>query len=136
MGTLANLTSCATTTPGAWVYTYNLAGDLLTQRDAKNQTGLGSGLGSRGVKSAVDRFRGRGQVNLFDLFSGCPFLNLSQGVSISLESSLGHRQPRDERFDPRRRHDLHAVRLYRHESEEGRPHRHDAVPVQGLRDRA
>jgi YD repeat-containing protein len=38
MGTPSNLTSCSTSTPGAWVYTYNKAGDLITQRDAKNQT--------------------------------------------------------------------------------------------------
>jgi RHS repeat-associated protein len=38
MGTLSTLTTCTTTTAGAWVYTYNLAGDMLTQKDAKNQT--------------------------------------------------------------------------------------------------
>ncbi len=38
MGTASSLTTCSTSTPGAWVYTYNLAGDLLTQKDAKNQT--------------------------------------------------------------------------------------------------
>lgn len=38
MGTLTSLTSCTTTTSGAWVYTYSTAGDLLTQKDAKNQT--------------------------------------------------------------------------------------------------
>ena len=38
MGAASTLTTCSTSTPGAWVYTYNLAGDLLTQKDAKNQT--------------------------------------------------------------------------------------------------
>jgi RHS repeat-associated protein len=38
MGTSSTLTSCGTNTPGAWVYTYNKAGDLLTQKDAKGQT--------------------------------------------------------------------------------------------------
>jgi|GEM_PF-3200168 len=38
MGTAANVASCTTSTTGAWVYTYNPAGDLLTQKDAKNQT--------------------------------------------------------------------------------------------------
>ena len=38
MGTPSTLTSCATNTPGAWVYTYSKAGDLLTQKDAKGQT--------------------------------------------------------------------------------------------------
>jgi RHS repeat-associated protein len=38
MGTASTLQSCSTGQTGAWVYTYNLAGDLLTQKDAKNQT--------------------------------------------------------------------------------------------------
>ncbi len=38
MGTLSSLTICTTATPGAWVYTYNIAGDMLTQKDAKIQT--------------------------------------------------------------------------------------------------
>lgn len=37
MGTPSNVSSCTTATAGAWVYTYNQAGDLLTQKDAKNQ---------------------------------------------------------------------------------------------------
>ncbi|MDZ4345213.1 MAG: RHS repeat-associated core domain-containing protein [Candidatus Binatia bacterium] len=38
MGTASGITSCTTSSVGAWVYTYNPAGDLLTQKDAKNQT--------------------------------------------------------------------------------------------------
>jgi YD repeat-containing protein len=38
MGTPSTVGSCTTSTTGAWVYTYNPAGDLLTQKDAKNQT--------------------------------------------------------------------------------------------------
>jgi RHS repeat-associated protein len=38
MGTSSSLQACSTTQAGAWVYTYNPAGDLLTQKDAKNQT--------------------------------------------------------------------------------------------------
>jgi len=38
MGTASGVTSCTTASVGAWVYTYSTAGDLLTQKDAKNQT--------------------------------------------------------------------------------------------------
>jgi len=38
MGTPSTLTTCSITTQRAWVYTYNPAGDLLTQTDAKGQT--------------------------------------------------------------------------------------------------
>jgi RHS repeat-associated protein len=38
MGASSSLSNCTTTTPGAWVYTYNKAGDLLTQKDSKGQT--------------------------------------------------------------------------------------------------
>jgi len=38
MGTASGVTSCTTNSVGAWVYTYNPAGDLLTQTDAKSQT--------------------------------------------------------------------------------------------------
>jgi YD repeat-containing protein len=35
MGTLSNISTCTTTTTGAWVYTYFPAGDLKTQKDAR-----------------------------------------------------------------------------------------------------
>jgi RHS repeat-associated protein len=38
MGASPSNTSCTTATAGAWVYTYSPAGDLVTQKDAKNQT--------------------------------------------------------------------------------------------------
>jgi RHS repeat-associated protein len=38
MGTAWGVTSCTTNSVGAWVYTYSSAGDLKTQKDAKNQT--------------------------------------------------------------------------------------------------
>jgi RHS repeat-associated protein len=38
MGAGPNVSVCDTTTPGAWVYSYDKAGNLLTQTDAKNQT--------------------------------------------------------------------------------------------------
>jgi YD repeat-containing protein len=39
MGTPSNVTACLFTAPptGAWIYTYNPAGDLMSQKDAKNQ---------------------------------------------------------------------------------------------------
>jgi YD repeat-containing protein len=40
MGTASGVTSCTTSSVGAWVYTYNPAGDLLTQKDAITTTGV------------------------------------------------------------------------------------------------
>ncbi|HTM07264.1 MAG TPA: FG-GAP-like repeat-containing protein, partial [Verrucomicrobiae bacterium] len=38
MGAGPNAASCDTTTPGAWTYEYDNAGNLISQKDAKNQT--------------------------------------------------------------------------------------------------
>lgn len=38
MGAGPNTTACDTNTPGAWIYTYDNAGNLKTQKDAKSQT--------------------------------------------------------------------------------------------------
>jgi len=38
MGTASGVSSCTTASVGAWAYTYSTAGDLLTEKDAKNQT--------------------------------------------------------------------------------------------------